>query len=300
MFDSLTNAIEDAKKSIEYEQREIKKRNEYNAKALKQYKEDIIKKNGKFTKDDEAEFYDTEYFSNDKSLETIAKLNDELKEHEQILAWLVKNKMNQPTKKIDVEFEKNNVPITTLKIGDMFTVTNDKTITNNQVYTSSNVPLNTREYYTLGGKTLTSKSTNFSCTKLFDNKVITVSILDKDGDIVKVNKLKKKKKKNLLGENIKQKQMKIKKSELKRLVFEVINESTINIGDTVKVNQGSGLDSGKTGKVIPPKMIKTDGRGIPLDISGAYKPIDWKKEVAIQLDNGEIITMFKNRIQKLN
>lgn len=67
-------------------------------------------------------------------------------------------------------------------------------------------------------------------------------------------------------------------------------------GSRVKVNQGSGLDSDKEGIVIPPNMVKTDSRGIPINVNGAYKPVDWKREVAIKLDDGEIITMFKNRL----
>ena len=41
------------------------------------------------------------------------------------------------------------------------------------------------------------------------------------------------------------------------------------IGDRVRVSQGSGIDSGKEGVVAHPSEVKTDGRGIPTNISGA-------------------------------
>lgn len=69
-------------------------------------------------------------------------------------------------------------------------------------------------------------------------------------------------------------------------------------GDKVRVSPGSGTLSGKTGAVVQPREVKTDGRGIPTNIKGAYSPVDWKKEVAVRLDNGELITMFKNRLIK--
>jgi hypothetical protein len=44
-------------------------------------------------------------------------------------------------------------------------------------------------------------------------------------------------------------------------------------------------------------MIKTDGHGVPMNIRGAYSPVDMKKEVPVLLDSGELITMFKNRLR---
>jgi len=69
-------------------------------------------------------------------------------------------------------------------------------------------------------------------------------------------------------------------------------------GDRVKISGGSGVLSGKEGVVVDKKTVKTDGRGIPTNVEGAYKPVDWNKEVAIRLDDGEIVTMFKNRVRK--
>lgn len=78
--------------------------------------------------------------------------------------------------------------------------------------------------------------------------------------------------------------------------YKPTNPLNLKPGSRVKVTQGSGLDSNKEGIVIPPNMVKTNDRGVPINVNGAYKPVDWKREVAIKLDDGEIITMFKNRL----
>jgi hypothetical protein len=69
-----------------------------------------------------------------------------------------------------------------------------------------------------------------------------------------------------------------------------------SVGDRVKVSEGSGIDSGKEGTVVHHSEVKTDGRGIPTNISGAYKPIDHSKEHIIKTDKGELINMPKNRV----
>jgi hypothetical protein len=68
------------------------------------------------------------------------------------------------------------------------------------------------------------------------------------------------------------------------------------IGTRVKVSDGSGIDSGKEGIIVERSRVRTDGRGVPTNIIGAYKPVDWSRDVAVQLDNGSIITMPKNRL----
>lgn len=68
------------------------------------------------------------------------------------------------------------------------------------------------------------------------------------------------------------------------------------IGQRVVLSPNAGIDSNKTGTIVDSSEVVTDGRGIPTNVQGAYKPVDWKKEVAIRLDTGEIITMFKNRV----
>ena len=54
------------------------------------------------------------------------------------------------------------------------------------------------------------------------------------------------------------------------------------LGDRVKVSGGSGLDSGKEGVVVHSREVKTDGRGVPTNIKGAYKPVDHTREHVIR------------------
>jgi hypothetical protein len=69
-------------------------------------------------------------------------------------------------------------------------------------------------------------------------------------------------------------------------------------GTKVKISNLSGALSNKTGVIVDTKEIALDGKGVP-KLSGHYKPIDWTKEYAIKLDNGEYVTMFKNRVEKV-
>jgi len=82
----------------------------------------------------------------------------------------------------------------------------------------------------------------------------------------------------------------------------ILSENRISfpIGTRVKVTSGSGLYSNKTGIVVSPREVKTDGSGIPVNIEGVYKPIDWNNKVAVKLDDGSLITMFKNRLIKID
>jgi hypothetical protein len=72
------------------------------------------------------------------------------------------------------------------------------------------------------------------------------------------------------------------------------------VGQRVKIADGSGVDSNKTGVIVSKGEVKTDGRGVPVNVQGAYKPVDWNREAAIRLDDGELITMFLNRILPLD
>ena len=68
-------------------------------------------------------------------------------------------------------------------------------------------------------------------------------------------------------------------------------------GTQVTIVHGSGIDSGKTGVVVDQREIKTDGRGVPVNVSNnPYKPVDWNEEVAVRFENGELITMYKDRL----
>lgn len=71
-------------------------------------------------------------------------------------------------------------------------------------------------------------------------------------------------------------------------------------GTKVQVTGGSGLNSDKKGTIVDKSKIKTDDKGIPTNCEGHYKPVDWDREVAIKLDNGKFITMFKNRVKFLS
>lgn len=92
-----------------------------------------------------------------------------------------------------------------------------------------------------------------------------------------------------------------KKKDLEK-VAKVINsalKSNLAIGDRVFIEPFiSGIDSGKHGVIVAPDNVKTDGRGVPTNIPGAYKPVDWSEEFAIELDDGTLITMFKDRVNQ--
>lgn len=68
-------------------------------------------------------------------------------------------------------------------------------------------------------------------------------------------------------------------------------------GDKVSVIFGTGIASGKTGTVVSSSEIKTDGRGIPTNVEGAYKPVDWKRETAIRYDDGKYDTLEHGRLK---
>ena len=73
----------------------------------------------------------------------------------------------------------------------------------------------------------------------------------------------------------------------------------LRVGDKVQVTICSGLCSEKIGRIVPRNSVKTNGRGIATNIHGHYKPVNWSKEVAVLLDDGELITMFKSRLIKI-
>jgi hypothetical protein len=75
-----------------------------------------------------------------------------------------------------------------------------------------------------------------------------------------------------------------------------MSNQAFKIGSKAKISQGSGIDSGKIVTIVDRSAIKTDGRNIPTNVQGAYKPVDWSREVAIQYADGKFGTMFKNRM----
>ena len=65
-------------------------------------------------------------------------------------------------------------------------------------------------------------------------------------------------------------------------------------GQRLCVAAVSGGFSSECGTVVSRHEVRTDGRGVPRNVEGAYKPVNWRREVAVRLDNGELITMFKD------
>ena len=63
----------------------------------------------------------------------------------------------------------------------------------------------------------------------------------------------------------------------------------------VMIAEGSGLNSGRAGDLVPLSTVPIDSQGIP-KLPGHYRPLNCKKEFAVLLDNGRLITMFKNRV----
>jgi hypothetical protein len=72
----------------------------------------------------------------------------------------------------------------------------------------------------------------------------------------------------------------------------------LRVGQRVRVADCSGIDSNKEGVVISPSRIRVNARGV-LEIPGHYKPTDWSKERAVLLDDGNVITMFKDRLVEI-
>ncbi len=68
-------------------------------------------------------------------------------------------------------------------------------------------------------------------------------------------------------------------------------------GDKVRISEGSGIDSGKIVNVVSQEVIQTDEQGIPTNVEGAYKPVNWNEQVAIQYEDGTYGTMFINRLE---
>lgn len=75
-----------------------------------------------------------------------------------------------------------------------------------------------------------------------------------------------------------------------------LKQAALRIGDQARISGGTGIDSDKIVTIVAPSEVKTDGRGIPTNVAGAYKPVDFSREVAIKYDDGSIGTMFKNRL----
>jgi len=78
-----------------------------------------------------------------------------------------------------------------------------------------------------------------------------------------------------------------------------LKRRTYRIGDKYRICGGSGIESDKIITILPRSAVKTDYQCIPI-FEGAYKPVNWKTEVAILLPSGEIRTMFKSRLIRID
>ena len=68
------------------------------------------------------------------------------------------------------------------------------------------------------------------------------------------------------------------------------------LGTRVRVGEGAGLDSGKVGVVVKPRL---DHRGFPKDVPGVYKPFDPKKEAYILCDDQTYTAMYFNYLTRV-
>jgi hypothetical protein len=56
---------------------------------------------------------------------------------------------------------------------------------------------------------------------------------------------------------------------------------------------------GLKGTIVHPRNIKIDGRGIPTNVPGVYKPTDWSRYVAVKWDNGKFDVVAKSHIDQI-
>lgn len=78
------------------------------------------------------------------------------------------------------------------------------------------------------------------------------------------------------------------------------NVNNLQVGQKAKISGGSGVDSDKVVTIVDKSNIVTTGYGTPSNVKGAYKPVDWHNEVAIQYEDGTFGTMFKNRLSPID
>lgn len=106
--------------------------------------------------------------------------------------------------------------------------------------------------------------------------------------------LKKFKKKDILEAN--EKLVKLLNEDKYPQVTPFISPRKVNVGDKIQVMINSGVQSGDIGVVVNSREVKTDGRGVPTEIMGSYKPIDWGKQIVYRNLDGQLESMFKNRV----
>lgn len=67
-------------------------------------------------------------------------------------------------------------------------------------------------------------------------------------------------------------------------------------GMKCRIAPGSGIDSGAVVSIEFNDVIRIDSNGIPRNVAGAYKPVNWATELAFKREDGTFGTMFKNRL----
>ena len=87
--------------------------------------------------------------------------------------------------------------------------------------------------------------------------------------------------------------------QAKKLAEDTILNEVIAHGDEVEISHNYGVDSGKRGTVLHPNKVRTNGRGVPIDVPGAYKPVDHKKEHVVKLHSGSYAVVPKGSLTKL-
>lgn len=68
------------------------------------------------------------------------------------------------------------------------------------------------------------------------------------------------------------------------------------LGRRVKIVEGSGIDSGEVVTVVSHTLIRVDGRGIPQNTEGDYRPVNWRNDVAVRFSNGRLAVWPKSRL----
>ena len=71
----------------------------------------------------------------------------------------------------------------------------------------------------------------------------------------------------------------------------------IHVGTKVMVVHGSGVHSGKIGRIVRTSEVVTDGRGVP-ELPGHFAPVDWSKESPVRLGpkhGNELITVAEGQ-----
>ena len=77
----------------------------------------------------------------------------------------------------------------------------------------------------------------------------------------------------------------------------------LSIGTKIVIAECSGILSGAIGYIVNRSEVKTNGRCVPVNIYGAYKPLGCNEYVIrltscrhLNKPEGVLVSMFKNRV----